>query len=58
MLWVSSVGESSQQQRLPDHNKTGCGLLLLDTSPPPRWECVTPLYDIIYLKVSSEHMYP
>lgn len=55
---MSSVGESSQQQRLSYDNKTGCGLLLLYTSPPPCWERVTLLYDISYLKVSSEHVYP
>ena len=57
MLWVSLAGESPQQQGLPYGNKTGCGLPLLDTSPP-HWERVTLLHDISYLKVQSEHVYP
>lgn len=58
MLCVSSVGESPRQQRLPYGNKTGCGLPLLDISPPPYWEHVTLLHDISSLKVQSEHVCP
>lgn len=55
---VSSAGESPWQQRLPYGNKTGCGLPLLHTSPPPHRQRVTPLHDITYLKVQSEHVCP